>query len=92
MGKLKKFLFDDQIQIALGTGLSIIILALFYKKVMHIDVPYLENALPGFVFLTWEGLNGKKKLTKWPWSRPWMWNVLAFAVVALIIAIRLWVV
>jgi len=90
MGKIRDFFVNDHIQISLGTGISIIALALFYKKVMGIDVPYLENALPGFVFLTWEGLRGKDKLTKWPWSRPWVWNLLAFAVMGLIMARRLW--
>ncbi len=90
MGRIKELVYSEHNQIALGTGVCIIILALFYKRILHIEVPYLENSLPGFVFLTWEGLHGAKKLTKWPWSRTWIWNLLAFAVVGVIMARRLW--
>lgn len=89
MGKIREYLLNDHIQISFGTGAGIIILALFFKKVMHIPVPYLEASLPAFVILAYEGLREKKRLTKEPWTRPWLWNLLQLLVVVLVMLRRL---
>ncbi len=82
---VKEFFKNDHIQLALATGASVIILAVFFKKIMHIPVPALESSLPGFVFLGFEVLREKRKSFGPPWSRPWPWIVIMFAAVAVVI-------
>ncbi|MFC1475427.1 hypothetical protein ACFLQW_00310 [Candidatus Zixiibacteriota bacterium] len=89
MNALIKLIKNDHIKLATGSGLCIIILALFFKKGLHIPVPHLESSLPGFVFCVYEALKQKKKLTNRFWLKPWFWNSLMFLVTGLIILRRL---
>ena len=84
MGKLKEFIRNDHIQAAFVSGLCIIILALFFKKVMHEQVPYLENAVPGFVFTLYEGMREKIKRPFWKRALPWNLLMLLTTVVIML--------
>ena len=90
MKKLVEFFKNDHIQISLGTGICILILAFVFKKVLHTEVKGFDTLAPSFVFLTYEGMHGAKKLTKQPWSRPWFWNMMALLVTGAVIARRMW--
>jgi hypothetical protein len=91
MSKIKDFLKNDHIQVALGTGACIIILALFFKKVMQYqDVPALESALPGLALTAFEYARLKNRSADRFWTRPWFWNLAMLAIVGLVILRRLY--
>ena len=89
MKKVLEYLANEHIQIALATGSSIIILAIFFKRYLEIPVPAFESALPAFVFVGFEVLTEKRKQLTGPWSRPWPWILLMYLVMVLVIARRL---
>ena len=68
------------------SGLCIIILALYFKKIEHIQPPLLESALPGFVFTIWEAVQAKHKDSFW--SRPRIWGPAILLTAALVILRR----
>ena len=84
------FFKNDHIQIAIGTGVNIIILALFFKRVLHVPVPLLESSLPAFVLFFYEFIREKGKGKKQFWSKPWFWIVMMFLVTGLVILRRLY--
>ena len=90
MRKIIEFFKNDRIQISLGTGISILALAIFFKKVLHIEVPPIENALPALVYVGYELVNSKKLDSHQFWSRPWFWNTLMVITVTLIVVRRLY--
>jgi len=90
MNKIINFFKNDHIQVALGTGACILILAFFFKKVMHTRVPGLESALPGLALAAFEAVKAKKGSTDRFWSRPWFWNLTMLAIVGLVIVRRLY--
>ena len=86
MGKIATYFKNPQIQIAFVSGACIIILALFYKKVMHEPVPSLPAAVPALIFVIAESAVVKKKGI---WSKAWTWNTLAVLATAIIMVKRL---
>jgi len=74
MSKLGELLRNDHIRAASVSGSSIIILAVFFKKIMHTEVPKLEAAVPALVYTLYEVI--KNKTTNRFWSQLWPWNVL----------------
>jgi len=80
---------NEHIQISLATGVCIIALALYFKKVLHIQVPLLESSFPAFVALLWEFLHKKNKLTRRPWTWPWFWGLLMLLAAGLVILRRM---
>ena len=71
MSKLKKLLKSPHIQIALATGISIIALAYFSKKVLPEPIGYLPLAIPPFIATIYEAVatkhKNKKIATTWYW-------------------------
>jgi len=85
MKKIAEFFRNDHIQGSLVCGICIIGLALFFKPIMHMEeVPYLENAAPGFVFTIWETY--RKKIKSPFWKRVLPWNIIQLLVTAIIMA------
>jgi hypothetical protein len=71
MNKILEFIRNDHIKAATASGICIIALALYFKKVAHIDVPYLENAAPGFIFTIYESVKAKSDDDFWEHALPW---------------------
>ncbi len=74
MRKTKNFSVHPRIQIALATGLSIVVLAYFSKRVLSEPLSYLELAAPPFLAMIYETATAKNK-DVW-FSRP-MYGILA---------------
>ena len=74
MSKIKEFFQNDQIQMSLGLGVLIILMALASKKILPEPLSYLETATPGIVFLFYEIAKGSKIDDKY--KRPLLWNSL----------------
>jgi len=87
MGKVADFFKNQHIQIACVTGACIIILAYFFKRIMHEPVPNLAAAAPGFIFAIAEGVMVKVK--KGILSKVETWSILVLLVTAAIILKRL---
>jgi len=83
MSKIKKFSINPQIQIALATGTSIIVLAYFSKRVLPEPLSYLELALPPFVALLFETATKKKKKAAW-YGRP-LYGILAILLATVLV-------
>ncbi|MBL1214985.1 MAG: hypothetical protein HND52_16605 [Ignavibacteriae bacterium] len=65
--KIKEFLKSPHIQIALATGISIIVMAYFSKRVLPKPIGYLPTAIPPFLMVIYEGIRQKyedKKISK----------------------------
>ena len=71
MNKLKEFFKSPHIQIALATGVSIIVLAYFSKKILPEPIGYLPLAIPPFIATIYEAVankyKNKKITTTWYW-------------------------
>ncbi|MFH2037729.1 MAG: hypothetical protein ABIJ45_15110 [Candidatus Zixiibacteriota bacterium] len=65
MSKLIKMIKNEQIQLSISIGLSIIILAYVSKWIMHIEFSYLKLAVPGFVMAVFEAARKNKKYRKY---------------------------
>ena len=62
--KLKVFFSSPHIQIALATGFSIILMAIFSKRILSEPIGYLSLAIPPFIAAIFELLFEKHKDTK----------------------------
>ena len=82
MGKLKDFFTNDHIQSALVSGLCIIALAYYFKKILHIPVPAIENAVPGLIFTGYQLVKAKK--VTGIFSKVWVWNLIMVLATALL--------
>ena len=71
MKKLKELIKSPHIQIALATGVSLIALAYFSKRILHEPIGYLPSAIPPFIGVVYEGVlakhKNKKIATTWYW-------------------------
>lgn len=71
MKKLKELIQSPHIQIAIATGLSIIVLAYFSKRILPEPIGYLPSAIPPFIALVYETVlnkhKNKKIVTTWFW-------------------------
>lgn len=85
MSKLKELLKSSHIQIALATGISIIVLAYFSKRVLPRPIGYLPTALPPFLMVVYEALRDRYKDRKI--CTAWYWVVAVFVATALVIAL-----
>jgi hypothetical protein len=71
MIKILEFIRNDHIQAATASGICIIALALYFKRVLQIEVPHLENAIPGLVFTVYEAVKAKSADDFWSHALPW---------------------
>ena len=71
MSKLKEIIKSPHIHISLATGLSIIVLAYFSKRILPEPIGYLPLAIPPFIATIYESVLGKYKnariCTTWYW-------------------------
>jgi hypothetical protein len=71
MKKLKDFIKSPHIQIALVTGICIIIIAWFSKRILAEPISYVQAAIPPFLMALYEGFSvrfkDKKIFTTWYW-------------------------
>jgi hypothetical protein len=85
MSKLKKMVTSPHIQISFATGVSILALAYFSKRVLPRPIGYLPNALPPFLMVVYEAVleryKGRKICTAW------YWVVAIFVTTALVIVL-----
>lgn len=87
MSKVKEFFKSPHIQIALATGLSIIVLAYFSKHVLSEPIKYLPIAIPPFIATIYEAVYSKNKDSKI--TTTWYWIVAIFVATALVILLSL---
>jgi len=83
MSGFKKFKINPQIQIALATGTSILVLAYFSKRVLPEPLSYMELALPPFIALFFATPPSKKKKAIW-YGRP-LYGVLAILLTTVLV-------
>ena len=83
--KLKEFFKSPHIQIALATGVSIVIMAYFSKRVLSEPIGYLPMAIPPFIALVYENVLNKFKKKKI--ATAWYWVIAILVATAVIIII-----
>ena len=83
MQKLKELLKSPHIQISLATGVSIIVLAYFSKKILPEPIGYLPLAIPPFIATIYEAVAAKKKNKKI--TTTWYWVAAILFATALVI-------
>lgn len=85
MQKLKELLKSPHIQISLATGVSIIALAYFSKKILPEPIGYLPLAIPPFIATIYEAVAAKHKNKKI--TTTWYWVAAILLATALVIVI-----
>jgi len=83
MSKLKEIIKSPHVQIALATGISIIVMAYFSKRILPKPIGYLPTAIPPFLMVVYEALLERYKTKKI--CTTWYWVVAIFSTTALII-------
>ena len=87
MNTLIKIIKNDQIQVALVTGLCIIVLAVVFKRMLHLQISNIESGLPALVFFIFGGI--RTKFADRFWSRPLFWNLILIIVTGVVIILRI---
>jgi hypothetical protein len=87
MSKIKDFFKNPHVQISLATGISIIVLAYFSKRVLPEPLSYLSLAAPPFIATIYESLLAKHKDSKY--MQTWIWVLSIFIATALVIILSL---
>ena len=89
MQKLKDLIRSPHIQIALTTGISIVVMAYFSKKILPEPIGYLPLAVPPFIASIYEYVAGKNKSKKIAETKYWIFAiVLASALVIIYYAVK----
>jgi len=83
MFKFKETIKSPHIHISLATGISIIVLAYFSKRILPEPIGYLPLAIPPFLMTIWEALLSKNKYEKI--CKTWYWIVAIFIATVLVI-------
>lgn len=86
MQKIKELLKSPHIQIALATGVSIIALAYFSKRVLPEPIGYLPLAIPPFIATIYEAVAAKHKNKKI--ATTWYWVATIFGATTLVILLN----
>lgn len=87
MSKIKDFFKNPHIRISIATGISIIALAYFSKRILPEPLSYLELAAPPFIMTIYEGMLAKHKHRKY--MQAWIWVVAIFIATALVIVLNM---
>ena len=87
MSKIKEYLRNSHIQISIATGISIIALAYFSKRVLPEPLSYLELAAPPFIATIFESLLAKHKDKKY--MQTWVWVVAIVVATTLVIILNI---
>lgn len=85
MSKLKELIKSPHIQIALSTGVCIVVMAYFSKRVLPKPIGYLPTAVPPFLMAVYEALLGRYKNRRI--TTTWYWVAAIFITTALIIVL-----
>jgi hypothetical protein len=85
MQKLKELIKSPHIQIALATGISIIALAYFSKRILPEPIGYLPLAIPPFIATIYEAVVNKYKNKKI--TTTWYWVAAILLATALVIVL-----
>jgi hypothetical protein len=72
MSKLKGTIRSGYIQIALATGISIIVLAYVSKRVLPQPIGYLHLAIPPFIMVIYTAVVGNEKFTRFCKTPYWI--------------------
>jgi predicted histidine transporter YuiF (NhaC family) len=83
MSKFLKIFKSPHVQIALATGISIIVMAYFSKRVLPRPIGYLPTAIPPFFMVVYEALMDRYKNKRI--CTTWYWVVVIFLSTAIII-------
>ena len=83
MNSPNKKTISPYIQIALATGISIIIMAYFSKRVFTEPIGYLSLAVPPFIASIFSGFYERNKESAW--FKPAYWIAAIFAATAIVI-------
>jgi hypothetical protein len=71
MTKLKDLFKSPHVQISLATGISIVVMAYFSKRILPKPIGYLPTAIPPFFMVVYESVREKYKnhriCTTWYW-------------------------
>lgn len=86
MKKLKELFKSPHIQIALATGISIIVMAYFSKHVLPKPIGYLPTAIPPFLMVIYEAVVTKYKNSKL--TTTWYWVTAIFVSTAFVIVLN----
>ena len=86
MSKLKEIIKSPHVQIALATGISIIVMAYFSKRILPKPIGYVPTAIPPFLMIVYEALLERYKKKKI--CTTWYWVVAIFSTTALIIILH----
>lgn len=89
MSKLKEFFLSPHIQIALATGISIVVLAYVSKKILDEPMENLTLAIAPFIAMLYELLFNKHHDSKY--LKPLYWIIAIFFVTALVILYYLFI-
>ena len=87
MSKIVEFFKSPHILIALATGINIIILAYFSKRMLPEEISFLSSSFPPFIMVIYESL--LQKYEKHQLMNVWYWIVLIFLSTAIIILLNL---
>jgi hypothetical protein len=85
MSIIKGFFRSSHIQIALATGISIITLAMFSKKILPKPIGYLSLAIPPFIAKIFELLLEKHKDSKFLNPLYWVLAILLSTVIVILL-------
>jgi len=83
MSKLKELINSPHVQIAFATGISIIVIAYFSKRVLPKPIGYLPTAIPPFFMVIYESVSARHKNKKI--CTTWYWVVAIFLATAIVI-------
>lgn len=76
MDKIKEFFRSPHIQVALATGLSIIVTAFFSKRILPHPIGYLPASLPPFLMVIFEAVYAKNKKSRYANPKLWVFLIL----------------
>jgi predicted histidine transporter YuiF (NhaC family) len=83
MSKIKEFFRSPHIKIALATGFSIIVMAIFSKRILPEPISYLSLAIPPFIATIFELLLEKHKDSKFLNPLYWVLAILLSTVIVI---------
>jgi hypothetical protein len=87
MSKITDYLKNAHIQMSIVTGISIIGLAYFSKRILPEPLSYLELAAPPFIMTIYESLLAKYKDKNY--MRTWIWILAIFMATTLVIVLNM---
>ena len=87
MSKFKEHIKSPHIQISIATGVSIIVLAYFSKRVLPRPIGYLSLAIPPFFMTIYEAVLKKHKDSRI--CTTWYWIVAIFIATAIVIFVHM---